>query len=438
MKEFPEGWIETNLGAICGSGQYGWTTKAADQGTIKYLRTTDITKGRIDWQRVPFCGELPVELDKYRIQENDILISRAGSVGFSALIDDVPVPTVFASYLIRFIPSKDVEPRYISHYLKSPVYWQQISEASAGIALANVNAKKLAELQVPLAPLAEQKRIADKLDTLLARVDACGARLDRVQLILKRFRQSVLAAATSGQLTEDWREENHIRSNNWPTTNLRTVADLRLGKMLDKTKNVGMPTRYIRNINVRWFTFDLSDVALMRATEPDKKELAIKDGDLLVCEGGEPGRCSVWNLGDTDLVFQKAIHRVRCGEDVSAKWVAINLKHDADSGKLDSYFTGTTIKHLTRKALATYEILVPSAGEQQEIIRRVETLFAFADRLEARLEVAQSRVERLTPATLAKAFRGELVPQDPNDEPASELLRRVKLENKKQCRTRFS
>src|SRR4028118_1743346 len=112
-----------SLGDICGTGQYGWTTKAVSRGSVKYLRTTDITKGRIDWHSVPYCQETPSDLDKYRIQDDDILISRAGSVGFSILIKNIPFPTVFASYLIRFIPSKNIEPRYVAYSLRSPEYW---------------------------------------------------------------------------------------------------------------------------------------------------------------------------------------------------------------------------------------------------------------------------------------------------------------------------
>lgn len=136
MSELHQGWVIATLGDICGTGQYGWTTKAANQGSVKYLRTTDITKGKIDWHSVPYCQETPPNLDKYLIQDNDILISRAGSVGFSILIKDIPSSTVFASYLIRFIPSKNMEPRYIAYSLRSPEYWQQISNASTGITLA--------------------------------------------------------------------------------------------------------------------------------------------------------------------------------------------------------------------------------------------------------------------------------------------------------------
>ncbi len=101
------------------------------------------------------------------------------------------------------------------------------------------------------------------------------------------------------------------------------------------------------------------------------------------------------------------------------------LKHLCDSGAVNAFFTGSTIKHLTGTALVRVPIPVPSLDQQTEIVRRVETLFDFADHLESRQQSARTATERLTPALLAKAFRGELVPQDPNDKPASELLKRL-------------
>lgn len=159
MNELPRTWATATLRELAGGGQYGWTTKSAERGEIRLLRTTDITKGHIDWQKVPFCTEAPPDIAKYALSAGDILISRAGSVGFSALLTEVPEAAVFASYLIRYMPNQDVVvPRYLAQYLRSPSYWNQIAGAAAGIALANVNARKLAELSLPLAPLNEQKR----------------------------------------------------------------------------------------------------------------------------------------------------------------------------------------------------------------------------------------------------------------------------------------
>ncbi len=116
---------------------------------------------------------------------------------------------------------------------------------------------------------------------------------------------------------------------------------------------------------------------------------------------------------------------------VNPYWLAFNIRNDANSAHLEDYFTGTTIKHLTGKALASYRFPLPSLAEQMEIVRRVEALFALADQIEARFAKAKASVDQITQSILAKAFRGELVPPDPNDEPASVLLERIKAERTK-------
>src|SRR5262249_43615546 len=157
----------------------------------------------------------------------------------------------------------------------------------------------------------EQKRIADKLDSVLAAVDTCRTRIDRLPATLARLRQSVLAAAISGDLTREWRLDRGIDSRqSWRVVALKDVATSRLGKMLDKGKNKGTATPYLRNINVRWFDFDLTDIRDIRVTTKEKADLSIVKGDVLICEGGEPGRCAVWNGPNGKFVYQKALHRV--------------------------------------------------------------------------------------------------------------------------------
>jgi type I restriction enzyme S subunit len=163
----------------------------------------------------------------------------------------------------------------------------------------------------------------------------------------------------------------------------------------------------------------------IKATAEDKKKYNLRNGDVFICEGGEPGRAAIWNKGENDLIFQKAIHRLRLNEFVNPCWFLYNLKVDADSGNLETLFTGTGIKHLTLKSLSKYPIPVPPIKEQNEIVKRVEQLFALADTIEARYKKALARVEKIEQAILAKAFRGELAEADPEDEPAEVLLGRI-------------
>lgn len=427
LSELPETWVSTTLGSVCGSGQYGWTTSATTHGEVLFLRTTDITKPTIDWASVPCCVDVPSDLSKYLLEANDIVVSRAGSVGFSKLLSKVPLPTVFASYLIRFKPNSAVEPRYVAAYMKSSAYWRDIGIASAGIALANVNATKLSALPLPLPPLSEQQRISDKLDTLLARVDACRDRLARVAPLLKRFRKSVLAVATSGRLTEDWRRAE--ASATWADCAVGDVTRSsfygpRFGAN-DYTKaTAGTPT--IR-------TTDMTSNGVIEVTSATPRVIVPADkfeqyrvvrGDLLVTRTGSIGVMAVFEA-DYAAIPSAYLIRFRFNERVLPRYVFLALTAPAGQSALGLSSTALTQPNVNAEAIKRIPLRLPPLAEQTEIVRRVETLFAFSDRLEARLTQAQSAVDRLTPSLLAKAFRGELVPQDPADEPAAELLKRL-------------
>ncbi len=168
--ELPEGWEWSTLGEVSEKPQYGWTTKANhDAGNLRLLRTTDITSGAVDWSTVPYCTDDPEDIEKYLVESGDILISRAGSVGVSFLISQ-PERAVFASYLIRFRPKKGIDTKYFYYYLKSPAYWEAIGASKSGIAVPNVNASKLAQVAIPVAPLDQQTRIVAEIEKQFSRI----------------------------------------------------------------------------------------------------------------------------------------------------------------------------------------------------------------------------------------------------------------------------
>ena len=461
MNELPNGWAPATLGQVCDRGKYGWTTRAAGNGSVKFLRTTDITKGPINWANVPYCEEAPSDMEAYGLKPRDILISRAGSVGFSALIDEVKEPSVFASYLIRFVPAREVDARYLASFLRSPDYWRQIGEASAGIALANVNASKLAEVELPLAPLAEQKRIADKLEAVLGRVDACRARLDRVPALLKRFRQSVLAAATSGQLTENWRtqhsDENaiglikcaaasrhhlykdyspnsdlplHEIPDSWAWASLRFILspdEAFCYGVVQPGENDPSGSLLIRAGDLVGGRVDFSELRrIPRVVHEDYHRSQLKGGEVLVTVvGAGIGTTAIAQPECAGCNIARAVAKLPI-RDFNAQFVHCWLSTSRALSWLKHESREVARPTLNLEQLQKLPVPIPPLAEQAEIVRRVEALFAFADRIEARLTAARAQVERLTPATLAKAFRGELVPQDPADEPASALLERLR------------
>lgn len=153
----------------------------------------------------------------------------------------------------------------------------------------------------------------------------------------------------------------------WATKSLSEVADFQLGKMLDQVKNRGDSRPYLANKNVRWGNFDLSELREMRFEEAEFERFSLKNGDIVMCEGGEPGRCAIWRDELPRMMYQKALHRIRPFDGMDSVFLFYNLSHRAHSGHFNGLFTGATIKHLPREKLALVQVDVPDLPTQTRI-----------------------------------------------------------------------
>ncbi|CCQ12025.1 Type I restriction-modification system,specificity subunit S [Pseudoalteromonas luteoviolacea B = ATCC 29581] len=155
-------------------------------------------------------------------------------------------------------------------------------------------------------------------------------------------------------------------ADKWIEARLGDYVDSCLGKMLDKNKNKGDFQPYLGNSNVRWGSFELDDLAQMKFEEHENDRYGIQAGDLIICEGGEPGRCAIWEEDLPNMKIQKALHRVRAKGGLDSEYLYYWFLHCGRNGLLDAYFTGTTIKHLTGKALKELPIRIPSLDYQNK------------------------------------------------------------------------
>lgn len=162
-------------------------------------------------------------------------------------------------------------------------------------------------------------------------------------------------------------------SSEWQKVRLGDHVDSCLGKMLDAKKNKGSPQPYLGNSNVRWGEFDLSDLAEMKFEPHEEERYSLEPGDLVVCEGGEPGRCAIWN-GLSGMKIQKALHRIRPKHTFNNYYLFYWLSLAAKTGSLEAYFTGTTIKHLTGKAVAALEVPCPPIELQVVMVSVLKSL----------------------------------------------------------------
>ena len=276
----------------------------------------------------------------------------------------------------------------------------------------------LKNMSIAIAPITEQQRIVDHIGSLFAKLDEAKEKAQAVVDGYEDRKAAILHKAFTGKLTEKWRNENSINIP-WKFYRYAELGSSKLGKMLDAAKNQGKPVEYLRNINVRWFAFDLDDVSSMLATEEECSNLSITDGDLLICEGGEPGRCAVWHGKDNKMIFQKALHRFRPYEYVLSEFVGYNLYYMSITGELEKHFTGTTIKHLTGKSLAEIVFKIPSVEEQKAIVRNLDQFMDRENEIVSATKRVLDQIECLKKSILAKAFRGELGTNDPSEEPVA-------------------
>lgn len=282
-------------------------------------------------------------------------------------------------------PKAGINPRYLYYGTRYLV----LTMPDRGYARHYQYIEKM-DLPVPTLPV--QERIVARIDELFSQLDAGVETLKKTKAQLAVYRQAVLKEAFAGC------------ANKVP---FKQIMDSCLGKMLDKEKNRGIMQNYLRNANVRWFNFDLSDVSQMRIEEDEHERFSIVKNDLIICEGGEPGRCAVWE-DDTPTFFQKALHRVRFTDGSEPKFYMYYIWFLSQTGALKPYITGTGIKHLTGESLKRMPVITVSVDKQRIIVSKIEEHISVCDQIEQTVDTALQQAEAMRQSILKAAFEGRL------------------------------
>ena len=431
-----EGWVITSLADLIDRVEAGKNFRCIERppsaGEVGVVKVSAVSWGNFREEESKTVPDGVVLSSASRINEGDLLFSRANTVdlvGACVLVRSIGKELHLSDKILRLVTADEEIKPWIHRYLTSPGARNYLSEESSGnqLSMRNIPQKVLLETAIPLAPFNEQRRIAAKLDATLAAVETCRQRLDDVAVILKRFRQAVLAAATSGELTGEWRVERN-REQDWESSSIKSIADVGTGSTPLRSNQSfysldGMP----------WITSAATSEELITTANEFVTESGIKagrlrtfpEGTLLVAMYGEgKTRGQVSELGIEATINQAcaAIHSPR--EQHLMPFIKIALS--ANYLEMRQLAEGGNQPNLNLSKIKDFPIRVPPKDEVFEICYQVESLFSLADQLEAKLTAARKLVDRLTPALLAKAFRGELVPQDANDEPASVLLDRIR------------
>lgn len=469
LQELPEGWSSDKLGNIAelitkGSTPTSYGFQFHSEG-INFVKIENIKDGKIVKENMQYIDQETYDfLKRSQLHENDILFSLAGSIGVSCIItkNDLPANTNQALALIRGI--NDVfSYSFLLYQLKSNIA-RKVKEKARGGAMDNISLGDLRELTVLIPPPPEQHCIVAKIEELFAEVKTIRSSLEKVQLLLQRFRQSVLASAFRGELVlqdsmdepasvlleriqEEWKQKMGKKykepvdtdelpglPEGWVWSSLNELADTQPGFACGN-KNVQDGLIHLRMNNI---SDDCRlNMDLIRKVPLDFKieKYLLKKGDLLFCHTNSSklvGKNAIFNL-DGDYTYSNHLTRLRVDSNfISSKWLwcilTIYWKEGRFENDCKNWVNQST---LPNDKLIQFSIPLPPLIEQHRIVAKIEELFALADEIEQSVQKGKKRTDYLEQSILAKAFRGELVPHDPNDEPASVLLQRIKAEREK-------
>jgi len=463
--ELPQGWIEAPLPGVAAinMGQSPPSTTYNTNGDGLPFFQGKAEFGDLYPTAHKFCSRPNKTADA-----NDIVMSVRAPVGPTNLLRE---RSCIGRGLAAIRPHDGIPSKYLLFYFRSIEEW--LSTQGTGSTFTAISKSDLEQLPVRLAPLNEQRRIVAKLEQLLGKVDACHLRLAKIPVLFKRFRQSVLAAACSGRLTADWGEKNvniesaqgffekvnkqrqevwkkkaNIRrrrtyptpedfdSANLPDTPeswLWVSADAICSQITDG-EHIQPPYQtegylMLSAKHVRDGFVTVEDAGLI--SERDFKKALERcepvNGDILIVSvGATTGRAAIVKDCPRFAIVRSVLLLKPL---ISAQFLLRCLQSPWCFRWMTKASGASAQPHLYIKDTKRLPVPFPPLVEQREIVRRVEALFALAYQIEARYAKAKAHVEKLTQSILAKAFRGELVPQDPNDEPVSELLKRIKMRN---------
>ncbi|MDX1998439.1 MAG: restriction endonuclease subunit S [Thermoanaerobaculia bacterium] len=435
----PATWAEATIDDVASYVSRGKSPRYTDRSELPVVNQRCIRWSEIETEHLKF-----VHRDQFHewgperfIRAGDILWNSTGTgtIGRACLVqpEDSHPPKVVDSHVtvVRSRPDA-VDAGFLHLWIRGPEVQAEILGLSTGSTnQIELNKSTVLSTRLPLPPLGEQKRIASLLSILLSRTEAVRAHLDRTSALLKRFRQAVLEAGVSGELTAEWREKRGGTYRSWTEVALENVA-LEVGTGSTPTKS---HPEYYPQQGVPWIPSGLTALPLILTGAAFVSGLAIDHfrlkkwpaGTLLVALYGEgKTRGQVSELGIEATINQACAAIIVDPKKAERKFVRLSL--EANYLKMRALAEGGSQPNLNLSKVRSFPIRLPPLPEQAEIVHRVNGLFALAASLEARIEAARAQVERLTPALLAKAFRGELVPQDPAEGTGAELLARIRAE----------
>ncbi|WP_337077276.1 restriction endonuclease subunit S [Aeromonas dhakensis] len=400
LYKLPDGWVWHSVKKLSHNIQYGHTAKAESNGNAKFLRITDIQDGKIDWQGVPTVSLEEKEINKYALNDDDLIFARSGATaGKSILIKNAPKDAVFASYLIRIVPNKkDIIPEYLSYFFLTPAYWEVVGQNAAGAAQPNINGTKLSEFIVPVAPQGEQKRIVEKLDALLTRIDAA----------IKHLQESGTLA--NALLKNGLSEIFESLKYSYGVVPLSSVVKINSGIALPKLfkngfSDGGIPFFKVAQMNNHHENMVEPEITFNEKVAKEHKIKLFPKGSTLIPKRGGAILTNKKRMLLEDASYDSNIMGLKADESKISDDYLFAFMRIID---LANFVDASTIPQVNNKHIDQMKIPLASQEEQADVVSRVNLLVKKVEVMNSEIQSQLDDLQALKNSILDSAFKGEL------------------------------
>ena len=432
--EIPKGWEWTRIGNIFNhtSGKQQSSSNKGGGTPQKFITTSNLYWGHFILDNVKVMNFTDEEIKTCSATKGDLLVCEGGAGYGRSAIWNEDYDICLQNHVHRLRPCVSGICEYVYHFIY--LLKESNNLASVGTAMPGLSANRLKGLLLPFPPLSEQRRIVAKLAELLPQIEKYNNvqnKLDELNTTIKDcLKKSILQEAIQGKLVPQLAEEGRAQElleqikaekrklvkegklkkttlsdsvifrgddnkycekigksvqcideeipfeipESWVWCKFQDIANSELGKTMNKASDKGGEVPYLCSINVYWDKVDLSNVKVAPFSIAEKEKYLLQKGDLLICEGGEVGRCAIWS-NDKTMYYQNALHRVRFYGDISSKFIQNVIRSYKTMGIIDKNSKGMTIKHFTKTALNSLYVPLPPFQEQQRIVAQIEKLF---------------------------------------------------------------
>lgn len=474
-KSLPNGWVQCRLGDVV---SYGMTEKAEPSEIASnawILELEDIERNNSRIKKKTKFAERQAKSTKNRFRAGDILYGKLRP--YLNKVVQADEDGFCTTEIIPLRSPEGLDSRYLFYWLKHPTFLDYVTSVSHGLNMPRLGTQAGREAPFVLAPYREQKRIVGKLDVLLARVDACRDRLTRIPTIIKAFREAVLSAAITGKLTSEWRmtcvfletggdilskqrsilaENARLRTNRSSDSEYLATGDKEDAELLERSATLPHTWAVARGSEIVEPGADIVYGIVQPGPKLDEgvpyiRGMDIVDGEILVEQllrtspeialrytraallGGDvllgiirSTKVAIVPKALDGANITQGTARFRPSSAIRSKYLAIALEAPETQQWLHAHFRGIDMPGLNLADVRRVPVPLPPMSEQDEIVRKVDILLRLGEEIQRRGVAAYREIENLTPAILIKAFKGELVGQESNDEPADLILERIK------------